>query len=155
DLQVTAALENFQRVFLVGEAQPVGFLDAKRDDAGRGILPDRAMGRFPVEVIADAVAAPFWRVIIERRPAIVTSGGSLFLARRVARRTPDLALRHRLLAPGKGNDIGAGGCALVGERHFRRRTESEAVAGTKFVAFAAVDEDECARQHPERLADVR
>ena len=36
DLQVTAAFENFQRVFFVSEAQPFGFFDAERDDAGRG-----------------------------------------------------------------------------------------------------------------------
>jgi hypothetical protein len=46
------------------------------------------------------------------------------------------------LAPGKGNDISAGRGALVGERHFRGRAESEAVAGTEFVAFAAIDQDE-------------
>ena len=47
-----------------------------------------------------------------------------------------------LSAPGKGNDVGAGRGALVGKRHFRGRAESEAVAGTEFVAFAAVDQDE-------------
>ncbi|XSC46639.1 hypothetical protein ACF1BQ_013215 [Bradyrhizobium sp. RDT10] len=38
DLQVTAAFENFQRVFFVGDAQPFGFPDAERDDAGRGFF---------------------------------------------------------------------------------------------------------------------
>jgi hypothetical protein len=34
DLQVTAAFENFQRVFFVSQPQPFGFPDAERDDAG-------------------------------------------------------------------------------------------------------------------------
>src|SRR6476661_6439233 len=147
DLQVTAAFENFQRVLFVSEAQPFGFADAKRDDAGRGVLPGRAMRRLPVEVISNAAVAPFRRVLVERRTAIVAGGRGVC---RVGWRMPDVDLRHGELAPGKGNDIGAGRGALVGKRHFRWRTESEAVAGTEFVAFAAVDEDEHARQHPKR-----
>jgi hypothetical protein len=155
DLQVTAAFENFQRVFFVGEAQPLGFFDAKRDDAGRWVFPGRAMRRLPVKVISNSVVAPFRRVLlVERRTAIVAGGRGVCLIRRPGRRTPDVDLRHCELAPGKGNDIRAGCGALVGKRHFRWRTESEAVAGTEFVAFAAIDEDERARQHPEDLADV-
>jgi hypothetical protein len=72
---VAAAFENFERVFFVSEAEPVGLLDAKRDDAGRGVFPGPAMRRFPVEVIADAAMAPFRRVLVlERRPAIVAGG---------------------------------------------------------------------------------
>ena len=59
NLQVTAAFENFQRVFFVGEAQPLGFPDAERDDAGRGIAPGRAMRGFPIEVVSDSAVAPF------------------------------------------------------------------------------------------------
>jgi hypothetical protein len=154
-LQVTAAFEDFQCVFFVREAQPFGFFDAKRDDAGRGIFPGRAMRSLPVKVIPDSAVAPFRPVLaVERRTVIVAGGSGVFRARQVGRRTPDFDLRHRQLAPGKGNDVGAGRGALVGKRHFRRRTESEAVAGTEFVAFAAIDQDERARQHPEGLADV-
>jgi hypothetical protein len=155
DLQVTAAFENFQRVFLVGEAQPLGFLDAERDNAGRGVFPGRAMRRLPVKVISNSIVAPFRRVLVERRTAVVAGGRGACRARRLGRRTPGLDLRHRRLAPGKGNDISAGRGALVGKCHFRGRAESKAVAGTEFVAFAAIDQDKRARQHPEDLADVR
>ena len=63
DLQVTAAFENFQRVFFVSEAQPLGFFDAERDDAGRGVFPGRAMRRLPVKVISNSAVAPFRRVL--------------------------------------------------------------------------------------------
>src|SRR5258705_951415 len=77
DLQVTAALEDFQRVFFVGEAQPLGFPDSERDDAGRGVFPGRAMRRLPVEVISDSAVAPFRPVLVERRTAIVASGSGV------------------------------------------------------------------------------
>ena len=131
DLQVTAAFQDFQRVFFVGEAKPFGFSDAERDDAGRRIAPGRAMRRLPVEVIANSAVAPFRRVLVERRTAIVAGGRGVCRTRRVGRRHPEVDLRHRGLAPGKGHDIGAGRGALVGKRHFRRRAESEAVAGTR------------------------
>src|SRR6186997_2564758 len=64
DLQVTAAFENFQRVLFVSEAQPFGFADAERDDAGRGVFPGRAMRRLPVEVISNSAVTPFRRVLV-------------------------------------------------------------------------------------------
>ena len=98
------------------------------------------MRRLPVKVLANSVVAPFRRVLlVERRTAIVAGGSG---ACRVGRRAAGFDLRHRQLAPGKGNDIGAGRGALVGKGHFRGRAEAEAVAGLEFVAFAAVGEDE-------------
>src|SRR6185295_13886978 len=135
-------------------AQPFGFPNAEGDDAGRGVFPGRAMRRLPVKVIPDSVIAPFRRVLVERRTVVVTGGWGTCRARRRGRRTPDSDLRHRRLAPGKGNDISAGRGAFVGKRHFRGRAESEAVTGTEFVAFAAIGQDKRARQHPEDLADV-
>jgi hypothetical protein len=68
DLQVTAAFENFQCVFFVGEAQPLGFFDAKRDDAGRRVVPGGAMRRLPVEIIPDSAGGPI-QVGARRRAA--------------------------------------------------------------------------------------
>src|SRR4029450_13193228 len=101
DLQVTAAFENFQRVFLISEAQPFGFPNAEGDDATRGGFPGRAMRRLPVKVIPDSLIAPFRRVLVERRTVVVTGGWGTCRARRRGRRTPDSDLRHRRLAPGK------------------------------------------------------
>jgi len=96
DLQVTAAFENFQCVFFVGDAQPLGFFDAKRNDAGRGVVPGGAMRRLPVEIIPDSDVAPFRPVLVVERRTVIVAGGNLgFRTRRVGRRTPDFALRPR------------------------------------------------------------
>src|SRR6266850_5822209 len=143
DLQVTAAFENFPRVFFVSQPPPLGFPDAKCDDAGREVLPGGAMRSLPVEVISDSPVAPFRPVLlVERRTAIMAGGSGVCRTRRVGRRTPGFDLRHRRLAPGKGNDVGAGRIGFVGEGHFRWWAESEAVAGAQFVAFAAFNDHE-------------
>src|SRR6185295_15263646 len=75
NLEITAALQNFQRVLFVSEAQSFGLLNAERDDAGRGVAPGCAMRSLPVEVISDAAIAPFRNVLpVERRTTIVAGG---------------------------------------------------------------------------------
>src|SRR5205807_1914677 len=70
DLEMTAALENFQRVLFVSEPQALGFLNPERRDAGRGVAPGPAMRGLPVEVISDSARAPFRNVrVVQRRPA--------------------------------------------------------------------------------------
>ena len=155
DLQVTAAFENFQRVLFVSEAQPLGFPDAERDDAGRRIFPGRAMRRLPVKVISNSIVAPFRRVlVVEWRTAIVSGGRGVGLIGRLDRDICELNVRHRRSAPGKGHHISAGRGSFVSEGRFHRRTEAKAVAGSEYLPRSAFDDDERTREHPQRLADM-
>jgi len=53
ELQMTAALENFQRVFFVGEPEQLRLAKSKRDNSLRGVVPGGAMRGLPVEVISE------------------------------------------------------------------------------------------------------
>ena len=69
---MSAAFENFQRVLFISEPEPFGLLNAKGDDAGRGVVPRPAVRGLPVEVISDSSIAPFRPVrIVEWWAAIV------------------------------------------------------------------------------------
>src|SRR5258707_9056584 len=70
DLQVTAALENFERVLLVGQAETLGLLEAKQRDVARDGFPHAIVRGLPVEPGADAVA-PLGAVFVEWRAAVV------------------------------------------------------------------------------------
>src|SRR5256885_524083 len=74
DLKMSASLQNFQSVLLIGKPQPFGSLHAKQNHVARCGVPGRAMCSFPVKVISDSAFAPFGLVLLVKRwPAIMAS----------------------------------------------------------------------------------
>ncbi|HET9618653.1 MAG TPA: hypothetical protein VFP74_15905 [Pseudolabrys sp.] len=75
-LQITAAFEQFERVFLVGQADALGAGGAQHHDRGRYAAIRLAVRRLPGKIIADAASSPFGNMLVfERRAAIVPASG--------------------------------------------------------------------------------
>lgn len=72
-IEVAAALEDFERVFLVGQAESLGAAGA-HDRNVIGCVEGRLASGGPLEIMADPVAAPGRRIVIERRAIIGQAG---------------------------------------------------------------------------------
>lgn len=70
--EVDAALDQFERIFLIGQPQRLGAAQAHHDDVV-GRVERLFPRRFPLEMMADAARAPGARIVVERR-AVVGEG---------------------------------------------------------------------------------
>lgn len=72
-IEIAAAFEDFERVFVIGQAQLLGPPGAQQGDVighVEGLLPRR----FPFEIGANAIGAPGARIILQRRAVIGEMG---------------------------------------------------------------------------------
>src|ERR1041384_3306419 len=66
--EIPPALQNLERVFLVGQAQRLGLLEAEQRHVARGGLPRLAVRALPVEIDVDVAVAPLRAfLVVERR----------------------------------------------------------------------------------------
>lgn len=75
-IEIAAAFEDFEHVFLIGEADQGGALGAKSGDV-QGRIEGAVLGMAPLEIPANAVFAPgrdVGVVIVERRAAVGAGG---------------------------------------------------------------------------------
>src|SRR5262249_43570940 len=91
--EIAPALENLERVFLVGEAERLGLLHAKQRHVARRGLPGLSMRVLPAVVDVDVAVAPLGPfLVVERRAAIVGAVGQAF--HRLGPCSPDGAQRN-------------------------------------------------------------
>src|SRR3569623_109670 len=76
-LEITSALEQFERVFLVSQPQTLGACGAHHHDSGRDGTVRFAVRRLPGKIIADAAAAPFGHVLLVERWAAIMAAGNV------------------------------------------------------------------------------
>jgi hypothetical protein len=80
-LREIAALQHFERIFLIGQPQRLGPLLPPQRHLAR-LFPGLAMGEAPVEIAADLALAGFRRalLLLQGRAAIVADAGGSRLA---------------------------------------------------------------------------
>ncbi|CAD5249250.1 hypothetical protein BOS5A_10692 [Bosea sp. EC-HK365B] len=80
-LREIAALQHFERIFLIGETERLGSLLPPERDLAR-LLPGLAMGEAPVESAADLafIGRRLALLLLERRATIVADAGGSGLA---------------------------------------------------------------------------
>ena len=92
---MVATIKQFERIFLISQAQRLGFFLPEAHDVSRHILPDGFVGLLPVEISLDAAQAPFRNMIIVQRRTIVvgTRKGDVHRAT-LCRRELHPSMRH-------------------------------------------------------------